>query len=366
MDVVVYALLRKFISDSLIGLGALKGANCKIQSIVDNVDGTHDLTFLWKDDNNVNHTSVMTVANGETPGIEVTPITGGHRITFTTTNPPQTQSVDIMDGVGGSGSLENELKATVNVGGIKSGKVYPQGTKFEKMFKDLISPVMYPTLTAPSAVLTATGAKLLEAGSTLDTTFTVTFDRGSINPAYGTSGYRSGAPTSYTLDGETKGTNTFTRTITPAKTSYQASVAYAAGEQPKDSEGNNYNTPLAAGSVTSEAVEYEFVDALWANVGDITRVTKQALVSITAKQKDFSFPAQTKTNPEVFDVPASWTVKAVQVKNDLSGAYENALDQFTVTNVTHNDASGASVAYKRYTCNLGYATGARSVRLKWI
>ena len=70
-------------------------------------------------------------------------------------------------------------------------------------------------------------------------------------------------------------------------------------------------------------------------------------------------------HPEVFDIPASWTVTAVQVKNDLSGAYEDAMSQFTVTNVTHNDAAGNAVNYKRYTFNLGYDTGARSVRVKW-
>ena len=104
---------------------------------------------------------------------------------------------------------------------------------------------------------------------------------------------------------------------------------------------------------------------MWANVANISTIAKQSLVSKSAKQKDFAFPAQTVANPEVFDVPASWTVTAVQVKNDLSGAYEDALSQFTVTDVTHDDAAGNSVAYKRYTFSLGYDTGARSVRLKW-
>ena len=97
----------------------------------------------------------------------------------------------------------------------------------------------------------------------------------------------------------------------------------------------------------------------------IATIAKQALVSKGAKQKDFAFPAQTVANPEVFDIPASWTVTAVQVKNDLSGVYEDAMSQFTVTNTTHNDAAGNAVDYKRYTFNLGYDTGARSVRVKW-
>lgn len=270
-----------------------------------------------------------------------------------------------LPGGKGGGELTEELTASVTVGGIKSGTTYEEGTSFETLFKDMLNPTAYPTLTNPSASLTATGTKLLETGATLSVTFTLTLNRGSINPAYGTSGYRSGVAENYTLDGVTQMVNQFNTTVTSAKTSYQGSIAYEAGEQPKDSTGADYGSPLPAGSVNSNVVNYEFVDALWANVSDITSIAKQALVSKSAKQKDFVFPAQTVANPEAFDVPASWTVTAVQVKNDLSGQYEDAMSQFAVTNTTHNDAAGNSVAYKRYTFNLGYPTGSRTVRLKW-
>jgi hypothetical protein len=195
---------------------------------------------------------------------------------------------------------------------------------------------------------------------------TLTFSRGSINPAYGTSGYRSGEATGYSLDGgASQSENTFNVTVTSAKKSYQGAVSYGAGEQPKDSKGGDYDSPLPAGSVNSNTLTYEFVDALWANTANIASVAKLALVSKSAKVKQFDFPAQTTTNPETFDVPASWTVTAVEVKNDLSGQWENASSQFAVTDTSHNDAAGSSVAYKRYSFSLGYATGARSVRVKW-
>lgn len=264
------------------------------------------------------------------------------------------------------GTLGEEITSTVTAGGIPSGTTYVVGTTYDKLWKDLLNPVAYPTLTNPSASLTATGVKLLEKGATLATTMTVAFNRGSINPAYGTSGYRSGTASDYALNGGIpQALNTFTLTVDESQLTYVATVNYAAGEQPKDSEGNDYDSPLAAGSVNSNTITYEFVDALWANTANIGAVSKLALVSKTARQKDFAFPAQTVANPETFDVPASWTVTAVQVKNDLSGVYEDALSQFTVTDTTHDDAAGASVAYKRYTFNLGYDTGARSVRLKW-
>lgn len=269
-------------------------------------------------------------------------------------------------GGGGTGSLGESITASISVGGIMTGTTYAAGTSYDTLWKSLLNPIAYPTFTAPSATLSATGAKLLETGATLETTMTVTFSRGAINPAYGTSGYRSGVATDYALNGGTaQAGNTFNVTVDSSQTTYQATVNYEAGEQPKDSTGRDYAAPLPAGSVNSNTLTYEFTNALWANTSNITTIAKLALVSKSAKQKDFSFPAQTVANPEAFDVPANWTVTAVQVKNDLSGQYEDALSQFTVTNTTHEDAAGASVNYKRYTCNLGYPTGARSVRLKW-
>ena len=271
-----------------------------------------------------------------------------------------------LGGGGGSSELTADLPITETVGGVTSGTTYLQGTPLEDIFKDMLNPVKYPSFTAPSASIAATGAKLLEVGGTLATTMTITFSRGAIAPAYGTSGFRSGEATGYSLNGGTaQSENTFSVTVTEAQKTYQGTVNYAAGEQPKDSTGADYSTPLPAGSVNSNTITYEFVNALWANTASIGTVAKLSLVNKSAKQRDMVFPAQTVANPEVFDVPASWTVTAVQVKNDLSGAYEDALSQFTVTDVNHDDAGGTSTAYKRYTFNMGMATGSRTVRLKW-
>lgn len=273
--------------------------------------------------------------------------------------------IDEAGGGGGSAELTEDLIASVTVGGVSTGKKFDAGESLETIIRNILSPTLYPTFTNPSVSMSATGAKLIEKGGNLNVTFTITFNRGSINPAYGTSGYRSGVATSYTLDGTSQTTNTFVKTITEAKTSYQGSVAYAQGEQPKDSNGGNYDSPLPAGSINTNTISYEFVNAIWANTSNIATIAKLSLVSKSTKQRDMVFPAQTVTNPEVFDIPASWTVTAVQVKNDLSGQYEDASDQFNITDITHDDAGGISTAYKRYTFNMGMATGSRSVRVKW-
>lgn len=267
----------------------------------------------------------------------------------------------------GGGELSAQLKVSKSTGGIEVGTTYNSGTIFEQLWRDLLNPLENPELVAPSASLTTDATRLMEVGSSASISLTAVLDRGSITPANGTSGYRSGVAESYTLnEGTPQSTDTFDNvTVDSDHDSFTVAIAYDGGEQPKDSRGGNYSTALAAGTVTSPALTFEFVNALYANTADITTVAKLALISANAKSKEFTFPAATATNPEVFDVPASWTVAAVEVYNTLSGTWESCASEFDITNVTHNDASGTETAYKRYTCNLGYAMASRRIRLKW-
>lgn len=56
-DVEIIGMLKSYIKATLAGMGALKGAPCKIKSVVDNADGTQTMTFLWDDDNGDSHES---------------------------------------------------------------------------------------------------------------------------------------------------------------------------------------------------------------------------------------------------------------------------------------------------------------------
>lgn len=103
------ALSKKYTSDTIQGAGAVAGKPCQIQSIVDNGDGTHTITFLWEDNAGTNHTQTLTLkdgedgangTNGETPAMSVEAITGGHKVTFQTTGGQI--SYDVMDGADGA------------------------------------------------------------------------------------------------------------------------------------------------------------------------------------------------------------------------------------------------------------------------
>ena len=64
-DVELIGMLKTFINETLVGMGALKGAACQIQDI-SSVPGGNKITFLWKDTDDVSHTTELTVLNGST------------------------------------------------------------------------------------------------------------------------------------------------------------------------------------------------------------------------------------------------------------------------------------------------------------
>ena len=261
--------------------------------------------------------------------------------------------------------LKEDLKASRTVGGVSSGDEYEQGVTLEQILRDILNPLDYPTLVNPSASIQSSIDTLLETGDSRQATLTVNFNRGSINPAYGTSGYRSGEAIDYTLKGVTQSTNQFTETVSEQNGTFTATVSYGEGEQPKDSKGEDYSEPLAAGSVASSQLKFEFVDAIWANTTSINQVIKQTLISKSAGQVVFDFPPQTASAPEIFDIPASWTVRKIEVYNDLSNRYEDCAAEFTTSSTTHENAGGTSVNYVRYTDNRGYAADTRRIRVSW-
>lgn len=420
LSIQTYALAKKYTDETAIQFGGLKGAPCKIKEIVKQ-DGQNIVTFEWKNDDGEVRESELIIDDGtpiynwaagdhynygdlviyascfyrcivensdvifdDTKWNELGSPDGNYDIVqnssllpprFTPADRKMYYSIEdsafwLWDGTQwvfqAAGALTSTLNVTKTVGGVTSGTTYEDGTTLEQIFKDMLNPREVPTFTNPSASLSTAGATLLEKGSNLATTITVNFNRGAITPAYGTSGKRAGEATGYILNnGTEQAGKTFNVTVSELNNSFTGKVNYAAGEQPKDSHGNNYGSPLPAGTVISSELTFEFVDALWANTANIATVAKLALVSKTAKQNVFDFPAATIANPETFDVPASWTVTAIEVKNDLTGAWDNCDTQFNHSEVQHSDASGTSVNYTRYYCNLGYDMAARQIRVKW-
>lgn len=274
----------------------------------------------------------------------------------------------IEGGEGGEGgSIANPINVTESVGGIEAGTSYASGEDMETILRNLLNPLKNPSFTPPSASLSiSTGSSVAESGASMPLTLTATLNRGKIDPPYGTSGYRSGAATEYSVNGSTpQSGNVFNVTATAENPSFQATIYYAEGEQPKNSHGENYESPLPASSVNSNTITVEFVDAIWSNAADITTVAKENLISKSTKSKQFVFPPCTTANPEIFDIPSSWNVQKIEVLSELSGKFEDCASEFSTTATTHKNAADEDVNYTRYTDNRGYAGGSRTIKVTW-
>lgn len=56
-DVEIIGMLKSYINKTLVGMGALKGAPCEVQGVVDGGDGTQTLTLEWEDTSGAIHTT---------------------------------------------------------------------------------------------------------------------------------------------------------------------------------------------------------------------------------------------------------------------------------------------------------------------
>lgn len=163
---------------------------------------------------------------------------------------------------GGLGFYPYDDHATVTVGGI-NGEVsgitgsgyYLYNKNIADILQDMLAPILLPTFTNPSSSFTIYPSTLIyQVGDTINLTGTSVFDRGTIVPAYGTSGFRSGVATAYEFI--IQGNSYFTGSTNYYINSYIVSggsnvisnkVYYAQGEQPYDNSGTPYSTPLPSG-----------------------------------------------------------------------------------------------------------------------
>ena len=81
-DVEIIGMLKTYVQQTLVGMGALKGAPCQVQGTQDEGDGTQTLTLSWKDNDGVTHTTdislpaaifnIVNPTNGQTLKYNVT------------------------------------------------------------------------------------------------------------------------------------------------------------------------------------------------------------------------------------------------------------------------------------------------------
>lgn len=142
-DGATYKAAKKYVEETALGLGAVKGSPCTIKSITEGENGS-TVVFAWTGADGVEQTSSTILPRGpkgkegdpgepgNSPDVEVAAIDGGHRVTIT--DATGTHTFDVLDGKpgqDGSGvdtearaqiaALSEEIDAFKEEGGISGG-----------------------------------------------------------------------------------------------------------------------------------------------------------------------------------------------------------------------------------------------------
>ena len=284
-----------------------------------------------------------------------------------------TLKITMIDGSSKTVNLTEILKyksalsdniATVNaLGGIPAGTTVAKlkNKTFSQLFDELIFPTVNPTFEAPFASLslksTSTTPVIQEVGTTgasvpVAASFNTAYNPGAIKIAGVKKLDRGGAlnpGSSFIYINNTPTNKIFPTEIPEGTITYKYRAAYQQGPQPLDSKGNNYQTPLPAGTVDSNAVIINGVYPYFTNKNDNKVFSKLAL-TVYNNISAVKFKAE-GPNKHAFKLPVKYTLTKVELLNTLSGKYENyGIDKFTKT--TENiEVQGKQVEYAVYTRN---------------
>lgn len=153
MDIVALALAKKYTEETVIGLGALKGAPCTIRSIEESPGG-FSVIFEWTaNDGITKQTKTVYVEKGVS--ITDVDIDENGYLVCTLSNEKKIISVHSLPSKGGSSVLEKDIISNVSVGNTNAGTKLPKGMTFteyaEKVHVATLPPLV--TINSPTSAV---------------------------------------------------------------------------------------------------------------------------------------------------------------------------------------------------------------------
>ena len=279
--------------------------------------------------------------------------------------------------------FDTEDPTTFTVGGLESGTNINGKSIYEILQLILYGEVVpdYPTLVSPSFSLENLPGLVGVVGSSFVVSGNAIFNRGQIYPAYGTSGYRSGAPVSYNFNGQVESTSELNvpflitlNNLSQGSTQVTVSVNYEAGEQPLDSMGGDYNSPYPAGTLT-QYLDVLGIYPIFTSSDGEQDLTENALLTTyfsnatgTGFEVTIAGEDMESGEKQVFALYSGTPAVGVQQYDELRhewdwiyGTPEDSLTAFTPGETTL-EVSGISVTYTTYT-NALEAVGERNLKI---
>lgn len=270
----------------------------------------------------------------------------------------------------GSGKYQSKIEdgtiaMTTAYGDFKAGTTVNSlnGKTYDELFDGILFPTVTPTFTAPTASIAwknyATTQEIGSAGPTASN-FTTGYNAGAINLNGKKQNNRGGAhdaDNSFIYVNGSTSNKTFPSTVTLGSTKFKYRAAFEEGPQPKDNKGNDYSTPLAAGTVDSSEISVNGTYPWYASTSSASTdspVVKQALVawnSTAGAMSTGEFEIKPSgTLPQVFKVPRE--AASVQIYDNGSGKWVTEALATTYTKTTETiTINGNERTYYVYTYN---------------
>lgn len=270
------------------------------------------------------------------------------------------KTVDLAEILKYKSALADNITTVNALGGIPAGTTVAQlkNKTFSQLFDELIFPTVNPTFEAPTAFLSlkSTSTPIIqEVGTTgasvpVAASFNTGYNPGAIKIAGVKKQNRGGnlkSNESFIYINNAPANKEFPTEIPEGSIIYKYRAAYAQGPQPLDSKGNNYQTPLPAGTVDSAAITINGVYPYFTNKDNNEAFAKLALTTSNTLSA-VKFKAE-GPNKHTFKIPATYTLTKVELLNTLSGKYENyGIDNF-VKGTENIEVQGKQVSYGVYT-----------------
>lgn len=287
------------------------------------------------------------------------------------------QEQNTWEKLGAGTTFDVAFPTEETVGGIKPGRVFSN-----QPLADVLSDIFYPdpTLTDPDHSIVHDVEALQVAGATIPTiNITLSFDRGSIQPAYTTDGGRAGNPTTFTFfrntvqtdipaDGELEKTLVANSVLVALGTNkWEGRVSYLQGPQPVTVTGSSYDSPFPAGTTTLKEASFTGVYPIFATTDSISVLTQLPLQLMDDYYIEIHLAAETPVYRQTVWIPQAWSaiigVRQATVFGEwdwLGGSKEASLTYFTITSES-KIVEGNSIPYYKYVYN-GAVIGSRVLR----
>ena len=255
---------------------------------------------------------------------------------------------------------DTELEMPSKVGGIEAGTTVGDlnGKSINQMFDDLLFPTVNPTYVNPTASIAFSSYSTLQkvgSAGPVSSNFTTGYNPGAINVNGVKQANRGGAlkeGESFIYVNGDAANKILPATLALGNTTFKYRASYEAGPQPKDNKGNNYGTPLAAGTVDSSAITVNGTHPWFASTATAGTLTEQALISWNASAGQMTTPRftvqpHTAAAPQTIKFPRKLT--QLQMLNTVSNQMEViSFSDWDETSATES-TNGVETTYYTYT-----------------